>query len=206
MLDQIFEMFTRVDRSHQHAGGGLGLGLTLAKRIVELHGGEIEAHSDGEGRGSEFVIRLPVRKMPMAPQNESAPVPAVTRPRRILIADDNEDAALSLSMLLQLAGHQTRVAHDGVAAVEVAEAFRPELVLLDLDMPRLDGYAAARQIAARPWASHVLLVALTGWSLQADPHKSSQPVFHKMLVKPVEKQALIDLVAQLGHADPDGPD
>jgi PAS domain S-box-containing protein len=201
MLDRVFEMFTRVDRSRQHASDGLGLGLTLAKRLVELHGGRIEARSEGQDRGSEFIVHLPVRKMPVAVQGDAAQAASVPVPRRILIADDNEDAALSLSMLLQLVGHQTRVAHDGVAAVEVADAFHPEVVLLDLQMPRLDGHNAARQIAARPWASKVLLVALTGWSRQMADRENEPEVFHHVLVKPVEKSRLLEVLAQLDQPD-----
>jgi PAS domain S-box-containing protein len=161
MLGYVFELFAQINRSYERTDGGLGIGLSLAKRLLELHDGRIEAHSAGTNRGSEFRVSLPV----MRAQAIAAPQPPhiesdTQNRRRVLIADDNHDAAVSLSMLLQTMGHDTRIAHDGLEAVEVAEAFEPEVVLLDIGMPKLDGYEAARRIAQRPWAHSILMVAV----------------------------------------------
>jgi PAS domain S-box-containing protein len=200
MLDRIFELFAQVDRSHERSRGGLGIGLTLAKRLVNLQKGSIAAYSAGEGQGSEFVVRLPLQgdAAGPVPAPPSAPTPGVAKRCRVLVADDNEDAALSLGMLLQLMGHDTRVVHDGLEALDVAETFQPELVILDLDMPRVDGYEAARRIRQRPWAHGVMLVALTGWGQTADRLRTEQAGFDRHCVKPVEPDTLSDLVAQVG--------
>jgi PAS domain S-box-containing protein len=196
MLDEIFDLFAQVHPSDQRARGGLGIGLTIAKRLVELHGGRIQARSRGEGQGSEFVVRLPAHAAPRG-RTEATLKPAVTvAPRRILIADDNVDAAMSLSMLLGSMGHETRVAYDGVAALEAAEDFRPEIAILDIDMPRLDGHAVAREIAHQPWARDTVLIALTGWGQDSDRTRGREAGFHHHLVKPVEPDALVAVLDQ----------
>jgi PAS domain S-box-containing protein len=197
MLDQVFELFTQVDRSYQRTRGGLGIGLTLAKRLVELHSGRIEAHSGGENRGSEFIVRLPAREPPPLTNEAATPAHSIDTPRRVLIADDNEDAAESLSVLLRAMGHETRVVHDGLAAVEAAEEFRPEVVILDIDMPKLDGNEAARRIAERPWSKGTLLLALTGWGQEEDRVRGNEAGFHHHLIKPVELDTLRELIAKL---------
>lgn len=196
MLDQVFELFSQVERSSHRARGGLGIGLTLSKRLVEIHGGRIEAHSQGPGRGTEFVIRLPAREPPPVQCSVPSPVESALIARRILIADDNEDAAVSLGMLLQSIGHETRVAYDGLAAIEMAEEFRPEVVILDIGMPKLDGYEVARRISARPWAEATVLVALTGWGQEADRARAQEAGFHRHLVKPVELEVLRGVLAK----------
>lgn len=197
MLEHVFDLFTQVDRSYDRTGGGLGIGLTLAKRLVEMHGGRIEARSEGPNRGSEFIVWLPLIRGPFVQSTATERVRSETLvPRRVLIADDNEDAAKSLSTLLEMMGHEARVAYDGLAAVEAAEHFRPEIVLLDIGMPKLDGYGAARRIAARPWASATLLVALTGWGQAADRQRAREAGFHHHLVKPVEQDVLSALLAR----------
>jgi PAS domain S-box-containing protein len=199
MLDQIFDLFAQVDRSHERTRGGLGIGLTLAKRLVDLHGGSITAHSAGKGQGSEFIVRLPLRAPVEGPTSVSSrETPEVARRCRVLVADDNEDAALSLGMLLQLMGHETVVVHDGLEAVDAAETFQPELVILDLDMPRLDGYEAARRIRQRPWASATVLLALTGFGQRADRARTEQAGFDRHCVKPVEPDTLLELIALVG--------
>ena len=199
MRERIFELFAQADHSHEHSAGGLGIGLAVAKRLAQMHDATIEAHSEGEGLGSEFVVRLPAVEGPQAttPSESSPPAPQVTR--KVLVADDNQDAALSLSMLLQMMGHETRVAHDGRAAVEVAEVFRPDVALLDIGMPRLDGYQAVSMIAARPWAHATLLVALTGWGQEADRERSKAAGFHRHLTKPVDLDVLRDLLLTKDH-------
>jgi signal transduction histidine kinase len=151
MLSQVFEMFTQVDKT-ERSDGGLGIGLSLVRALVELHGGVVEAHSDGSNRGSEFTVRLPVvsrlkgtKQVPLSPKVEHR------GGNRILVVDDNQDAAITLSIMLRLMGSEVRTAHDGLEAVAAAEVFRPHLVLLDLGMPKLNGYEAAQRIRKKPW-------------------------------------------------------
>jgi PAS domain S-box-containing protein len=200
MLTQVFEPFARLDRSAERGDRGLGIGLTIAKTLIELHGGRIEAKSEGPNQGSEFIVRLPAIYPQPSEREPSGPSSANhSVGRRILIADDNHDAAMSLSMLLQTMGHETQIAHDGLEAVEVAEGFHPEVVLLDLGMPKLDGYEAVRRIAARPWAHFSLLVAVTGWGQEADRQRAQEAGFHRHLVKPVDLDALGELIDGAGR-------
>ncbi len=197
MLPRVFDMFWQVDRSLEKAQGGLGVGLTIVKRLVELHGGRVEAHSEGPGKGSEFVIRVPVVSVP-APERveEGSGQPARTPARhRILVADDNADAAASLAMMLSLMGQEVRTAGDGLEAVEAAEAFRPDVILLDIGMPRLNGYDACRRIRQQPWAKDVLIIALTGWGQDEDKRRSQEAGFDRHFVKPVEPATLEKLLA-----------
>ncbi|MEO8487543.1 MAG: PAS domain S-box protein [Betaproteobacteria bacterium] len=189
-LDSIFEMFAQVDHSLERSQGGLGIGLTLVRRIVLMHGGTVVAQSTGEGQGSEFVVRLPLAGP--AVEATLAPVAAPPPPRahRILIVDDNRDAASSLAMLLEIEGNETFVAHDGAEALAAAERHRPEIVLLDIGLPVLNGYEVARRIREQPWGKHVLLVALTGWGQAEDRRKSREAGFDNHLVKPVDHAAL----------------
>ena len=195
MLKYIFEPFVRLDASAEHGDRGLGIGLTIAKTLIELHGGRIEATSEGPSQGSEFIVRLPAVQ-PLPDEREPSDSSGANRSigRKILIADDNLDAAVSLSMLLQMMGHETRIAHDGLEAVELAEHFHPEVVLLDLGMPKLDGYEAVQRMAARPWARSSLLVAITGWGQEADRQRAQEAGFHRHLVKPVDLDALGQLI------------
>jgi PAS domain S-box-containing protein len=196
MLDHIFEPFAQLDRSYERAEGGLGIGLTLAKRLMELHEGRIEARSEGRGKGTEILIRLPAIGATAAVRASAAPRASdLSSGCRVLIADDNHDAAVSLSMLLQSMGHETRVVHDGLEAVEEAERFQPEAVLLDIGMPRLDGYETARRIASRPWAGATQIVAVTGWGQEADRQRAKAAGFHRHLVKPVDLEALTEVLA-----------
>jgi len=191
MLSHIFEPFAQLDRSYERPDGGLGIGLTLAKRLVELHKGRLDASSAGVGKGSEFLVRLPAGAAPSIPASSMPHGDSdLSVTRRVLIADDNHDAAVSLSMLLQSLGHETRVVHDGIEAVEEAEIFHPDIVLLDLGMPRLDGYETARKIAGQPWASDTQIVAVTGWGQDADRKRAKAAGFHRHLVKPVDLDAL----------------
>jgi CheY-like chemotaxis protein len=175
-----------------------GIGLTLARRLVQMHDGRITASSEGPGRGSTFEVRLPLAAPARATQPGAAPEPGLApTPRRVLVADDNVDAAESLCMLLQIAGHEVRCAHDGVESVRVAEQFRPEVVLLDIGMPRLNGYGAARQIRALPDGPSMLLIALTGWGQDEDKRLALDAGFDRHLTKPVEPEALMALVQGL---------
>jgi CheY-like chemotaxis protein len=166
-----------------------------------MHGGTVAVHSDGLGRGSEFTVRLPVlseMRRPLSPSAPGAPLPAVSR--RILIVDDSEDGAESLAMLLQFAGHETHKAHDGVAAIEAAERIRPDIVLLDIGLPRMNGYEVSRHIRKEPWGKGLVLVALTGWGQEEDRHRSREAGFDAHMVKPLDFDRLIKLLALLPSA------
>jgi PAS domain S-box-containing protein len=197
MLPRIFDIFTQVDRSLERAQGGLGIGLTLVKRLVQMHDGSVTAHSEGLGRGTELVVRLPVLAEAAEPELPAdAAVEGPTTPHRVLIVDDNRDSALSLSMLLELKGCETQTAHDGVEAVEKAAAYKPDVVLLDIGLPRLNGYEACRAIREQPGGKGVLIVALTGWGQDQDRRKSKEAGFDGHLVKPVDHAALMKLLAR----------
>ena len=196
-LSEIFELFTQVDQSLEKMRNGLGIGLSLAKGLVELHGGSIQVHSDGPGRGSEFVVRLPLSPGTAAAQSTETGADAGGggHKRRVLVVDDNVDAATSLAMLLRVMGHDTRTAHDGLEGLAVAEEFRPEVVLLDLGMPRLNGYDTARRLRADAWGRELLLGALTGWGQEENRRQSREAGFDLHLVKPVEPAVLARVLA-----------
>jgi signal transduction histidine kinase/ActR/RegA family two-component response regulator len=195
-LARVFEPFTQLDRTLERSKGGLGIGLALAKRLVEMHGGDIEAQSTGPGQGSRFVARLPL-SAEQGVQRVVAPVgPLPARGRkRILIADDNHDAATSLGILLNDAGYDVRTVADGGQALEMAAQFRPDIALLDIGMPVLNGYEAARHIREQPWGHAVLLVALTGWGGTEHRQQTAKAGFDHHLTKPVDPAALTRLLA-----------
>ena len=199
-LAGIFEMFTQVESSLERSRSGLGIGLTLVKTLVEMHGGTVEAHSDGPGRGSEFVVRLPVLRdvpeslSPAAPEHLDAS-PVVRR--RVLIVDDNRDAAEWLATLLSLSGHETHIALDGDQAVKAAERLLPDAILLDIGLPRIDGYEVCRRIREQPWGRGLMIVALTGWGQEEDRQKSKEAGFNTHLVKPVDDEVIMNLLASL---------
>jgi PAS domain S-box-containing protein len=191
-LVHIFDMFQQLPSSIDRARGGLGIGLSLARRLIQLHGGHIEARSDGAGKGSTFTVRLPLDMRATIPSRKAGrPRPS---PRRVLIAEDIPDAAEMLRVMLALMGHDVRVAADGVQAVEVAAAFRPEIAFLDIGMPRKDGYAAAREIRAA-LGDRVMLVALTGWGQEEDQRRARDAGFDHHLTKPAEPERLEELIA-----------
>ena len=195
-LTRVFDMFVQVNTSRERARSGLGIGLTLVKKLVELHGGTVEVHSAGIGQGSEFIVRLPISdELPHpAPPTVPPSEPAIPR-RRILVVDDNRDAATSLALLLQLAGHETHTAFDGLEALEAAASLRPDAVLLDIGLPKLNGYEAARRIREQPWGKHIVLVALTGWGQDDDRQRSRGAGFNVHLVKPVDSATLAKALA-----------
>jgi PAS domain S-box-containing protein len=197
-LGEIFEMFAQVDHSLPRSQGGLGIGLTLVKQLVEMHGGSIAAFSDGPNTGSEFVIRLPV--MSEEPDARATPQPSAKEQRgvrrQILVVDDNADSAASLAMLLSMTGNDTHTCHDGLAAVEAVEQLHPDIALLDIGLPKLDGYEVCRRIRAQPWGKDVRLVALTGWGQEEDRRLSREAGFDAHLVKPVDFGVLDQLLAQ----------
>jgi len=201
-LPRIFELFTQVDTSLERRQSGLGIGLTLAKNLVELHGGSLEVHSAGLGQGSEFVVRLPMIDESRVPSAERKEVgnDALAAKRRILVVDDNMDSAESLAMLLTLAGNETHAAFDGLEAVEAAATFRPDVILLDIGLPELNGYDVARQIREQPWGQKMVLVALTGWGQEDDRRRAQEAGFNHHFTKPVDPAALKKLLAEMTHA------
>ncbi len=195
-VPRLFEMFAQLDRSLERSQGGLGIGLTLVKRLVEMHGGRIEASSAGLGKGSEFVVRLPVLETSQ-PQGTETDEPAFQSSLRILVVDDNRDGADSLSMMLRLMGNDTRTAYDGEEAVAAAVEFRPDVILLDIGLPRLTGYEACRRIRRQPGGKELVIIAQTGWGQEEDRQRTHQAGFDHHLVKPVEPTALMKLLAGL---------
>jgi PAS domain S-box-containing protein len=198
MLPRVFDMFRQADRTGGRSRGGLGIGLSLVKRIIELHGGTVTAQSDGLGLGSEFVIRMPATAAPQAAVDARQPA-AVDAParRRILVVDDNADAAESLAALLTIGGHDTAVAHDGPEAIEEARRFTPDVVFLDIGLPTLDGYETARLIRQQPWGKDMFLVALTGWGQIEDRRRSREAGFNQHLVKPADPDLVTKLLLAL---------
>jgi signal transduction histidine kinase/ActR/RegA family two-component response regulator len=195
LLPSIFDMFTQLQRFRDRTQGGLGIGLTLAKRLVELHGGTIAAVSDGEGLGSTFTVTLPILAGAEQPvDTPRAPERHAQTPCRVLIADDNPDTGEMMKLMLTLQGHQVRVALDGVDAVALAATFAPQIAFLDIGMPRMDGYEAARRIRALA-GSGVLLVALTGWGQDEDKRRSREAGFDYHLTKPPDPEVLDRLIA-----------
>ena len=198
-LPRIFDMFMQIDTSLERSVSGLGIGLTLVKNLVEMHGGTVEVHSAGIGKGSEFVVRLPIAAAVPAVATAPASKPGLgtSKARSFLVVDDNEDSATSLAMLLKMTGNETQVAYDGLGAVEAAEKFKPDVVLLDIGLPKLNGYEACRRIRAQPWGRDMMLIALTGWGQDEDRQKSKDAGFNGHLVKPVEHASLMKLLAEL---------
>lgn len=201
MLPRVFEMFMQVDKALGRATDGLGIGLTLARRIVEMHGGTIEASSGGPGAGSEFTIRLPVLDRPTRSldPDDDLDIRPLPQALRVLIVDDNRDAAEMLAALLGAWGQQTHLAFDGRTALELGPAFAPDVVLLDLGMPHLDGYETARLMRATGWGARALLVAVTGWGQPHDRDRSQASGFDHHLVKPVAPSALRSLLEGCGR-------
>jgi CheY-like chemotaxis protein len=200
-LEDVFEMFSQVKVHEARSPGGLGIGLALVRRLAEMHGGSVSAHSLGIGTGSTFTVRLPA--IPDRAPVTRAPRAAVSataikgvKARRILVVDDNSDAAALLAVLLELEGHEVQTAADGGEAVNAAELFRPEVVLMDLEMPGIDGLEASRRIRARPWGSNVLIAALTGWGQDVDRSRAHEAGVDLHFVKPVDTAALLGEVAR----------
>jgi CheY-like chemotaxis protein/anti-sigma regulatory factor (Ser/Thr protein kinase) len=200
MLPRVFDMFAQVDRSLERSQGGLGIGLALVKRLVEMHGGSVHAFSDGQDCGSKFVVRVPLASSLAMP-----PIESILRTRhdlrvgdsneiRVLVVDDNVDSADSLSRVLQFMGYKTRVAHDGIEAIHAADDYRPRIVLLDLGLPRMNGLEVASAIREKDWGKNILLIALSGWGQDEDRRKTGEAGFDFHFVKPVNIEALTDIM------------
>jgi CheY-like chemotaxis protein len=198
-FETIFGMFVQGKEALHRVGGGLGVGLALARRIAELHGGTIEVKSGGEGKGSEFTLRLPAD---VSAQAEAPAVQADARPaekitaRRVLIVDDNIDAAATLNELMRSLGHATQVVHDGQQALLIAEQFKPDVVLLDIGLPGMNGYEVARRL--RQGGRAMKIIAITGWGTETDRSRSAEAGFDRHLVKPVDESELQRLIEQNG--------
>ncbi len=212
LLPMIFDMFTQLNHTSGRPQSGLGIGLALVRKLLEMHGGTITAYSDGDGLGSEFVIHLPilvdsadaaVSSSAAAAAQSAGEATAVSANealqirRRILVADDNSDALESLATLLELGGHEVFSAANGALALESAERHLPEVALLDIGMPKLDGYEVARRIRAQPWGRRITLVALTGWGQDSDRRRSGEAGFDSHLVKPLDLEKLTELLGRL---------
>jgi signal transduction histidine kinase len=200
VLPRVFDLFTQLDRRSDHPHSGLGIGLALVRRLLQMHGGSISAHSEGAGLGSEFVIRLPLllearQSLDGRPSAATEAAPPVRR--RILVADDNADALQTLATVLELGGHEVFSAANGSLALESAERHLPEVALLDIGMPLLDGYEVARRIRAQAWGKRITLVALTGWGQDSDRRRSQEAGFDSHLVKPLDLAKLTQLLARL---------
>jgi PAS domain S-box-containing protein len=196
-LEPVFEMFTQIKSAIDRSEGGLGIGLALAKGIVELHGGSIEAHSEGLGQGSEFVLHLPVQARDALSGKASDRDAGLARqPLKVLVADDNADAAETLTLLLRLEGHAVQTANDGIRALELARDFHPDVALLDIGMPGLNGFEVAAAIRREPWARAARLIAITGWGKDHDKQRSKEAGFDEHLTKPVDPDVLKPLIAR----------
>jgi CheY-like chemotaxis protein len=199
-------MFTQLDPSRDRSQGGLGIGLSLVQRIVEMHGGSVEAHSSGSGLGSEFIICLPniidERRLeaPLRLVSEDEMAPRCPR-RRILVVDDNRDSTESLRLFLDMLGNEVAVSYDGLEAMKALASFRPDVVLLDIGLPKLNGYEAARQIRQRPGGKDVYLIALTGWGQEEDRRSCKEAGFDRHMLKPIDLKVLQELLNTLTRDD-----
>lgn len=202
-MDRVFDLFTQSHTALEQSQGGLGIGLALVKTLTEMHGGTVEVRSAGPGKGSEFIVRLPTLSeigQPLQPEAEPK-LPKTARKCRILIVDDNQDSADSLALLLKLAGHETHTTYDGLTALEAAATVRPEVILLDIGLPDLNGYEVAHTLRAKPWGKNIVLLALTGWGQPEDKLRSQESGFDGHLVKPVEVASLMEILGSLSRQE-----
>ncbi|MFN2571026.1 MAG: ATP-binding protein [Gemmatimonadales bacterium] len=204
MLPRIFDMFTQAGMSLERAQGGLGVGLSLVERLVKLHGGTVVAASAGAGKGSRFTIRLPAVNRQAAAERRAPSAPAPGNRCRILVVDDNVDSVDSLAMLLRMLGHEVATANDGAGALSAADEFRPGVAILDIGLPKLNGYELAKQLRAKPWAREMVLVALTGWGQPEHRRRSAESGFNHHLTKPVEFDTLQNILASANACEPGG--
>jgi PAS domain S-box-containing protein len=210
-LPTVFDMFAQVGRSIERASGGLGIGLALVKGLVEMHGGAVTAESGGVGKGSTFTVRLPTlesRPEGVAHDPGQGTSPVQGPRRRILVVDDNRDSATSLAIILRMKGNEVQTAHDGIEAIQVAEALHPDVILMDVGMPRLNGYEATRRIREQAWGKGIIIIALTGWGQKGDKERSRAAGCDGHLVKPVnfpDLERLLTELSESGDRSFDGP-
>jgi len=199
MLNKVFDMFTQIDKSLERSDGGLGIGLSLVKRLVELHGGTVTANSEGLGHGSEFTVLLPCESQQTRIEpfvQTPAVAPAKSSSRRILVVDDNRDSATTLALLLKMTGDETKTAFDGMEAIATAEKFQPDAILLDIGLPKMNGHDTCSAIRSQAWGKDMLIIALTGWGQEEDRRKTADAGFDNHLVKPVDFMALNKLLSE----------
>jgi CheY-like chemotaxis protein len=198
MMPKLFQLFSQAHAPLERSETGLGVGLALVRGLVNLHGGSVSAGSRGLGLGSEFVVQLPFGDAPVAAASASPAAPSVVaRPRRVLVVDDNRDAADSCATLLELQGHRTATAYTGTSGLALGETFRPETMLLDIGLPDLNGYELARRVRATDWGRGVQLIAITGWGQDADRQRAFEAGFDHHLTKPVTPQVIEALLREL---------
>ena len=195
-LDRIFEMFTQVDRTLERAQGGLGIGLMLVKRLVQMHGGTVHAHSEGQGKGSTFVVRLPVTGIQAAAPEQSASALSPIA-RKVLVVDDNRDAVESMVAVLALEGHDVTAAYDGEEAIALGNQVRPQVILMDIGMPGMTGHEACRHMRTLDWGEHATILALSGWGQEEDRRESMEAGFDAHLVKPVDMDVLLEMLSTI---------
>jgi CheY-like chemotaxis protein len=198
-IPNVFEMFAQISGGQQNEdGSGLGIGLNIVQRLVHMHKGSITGHSDGLGKGCEFSVRLPVSKeVPSAaPQNAAPAQPQTLELRRVLVVDDNQDAALSMSMILKKQGHVVDIAHDGIEAVAKAELLQPQIIFMDLGMPRMNGYEACKAMRGAAWGKDLYIIALSGWGQAEDRKRSDEAGFDEHIVKPIDRKTLLRLMSE----------
>jgi len=197
LLPQIFDLFTQAQRTLDRSQGGLGIGLTVVRKVIEMHGGTTEAHSSGLGRGSEFIVRLPAERSPAQVKIPGAKRAQPGQTWRVLIVDDNADSADSIAAILETSGHEVEVAYSAQKALEMAVEHQPDIVLLDIGLPDMDGYEVAKHLRQTPELKEMRLIAITGYGQESDRQRSREAGFDEHLVKPVEWQKLEELLASL---------
>jgi len=197
LLPQIFDLFTQAQRTLDRSQGGLGIGLTVVRKVIEMHGGTTEAHSSGLGRGSEFIVRLPAVRSPAQVKIPGAKRAQPGQTWRVLIVDDNADSADSIAAILETSGHEVEVAYSAQKALEMAVEHQPDIVLLDIGLPDMDGYEVAKHLRQTPELKEMRLIAITGYGQESDRQRSREAGFDEHLVKPVEWQKLEELLASL---------
>jgi PAS domain S-box-containing protein len=201
MLSSIFDTFTQVNQKLERSQSGLGIGLSIVKTLVEMHDGLVEATSEGIGKGSEFIVRLPIVLSVVEPRADAVEPTEVSGARRVLVVDDNRDAAASLAMMLRVMGNESKTAHDGLEAIEAAATYRPDIMFIDIGMPNLNGYDTARRIREQPWGKAIVLAALTGWGQDDDRRKSEEAGFDYHLVKPAEPSLVEEILTSAAKSE-----